>query len=364
MNIKLSYLIRVFDSIPMLVQSQSDTYSNFINSIKSDVTKTIYEYNLRLFMEFCSVHEYENLIGQENKIIPYVMSLREKKLSFNSISTRPNAIYHFYDMNDVFLNKKKIKMFKGEYVKKVVDKAYEYEDIKKMLDVSDLRAKVVIFLMASTGIRIGSIPALRLKHLEKINDIYKLTVYEGSTSEYFTFCSPECAYYIDTYLQYRAKSGESLTEDSYLIREQFDITDFEQIRKGKNMSLDGIASFLYIILRKSGVRSLSHKRDRKEIAIAHGFRKFFTTQCINAKINPEIREMLLGHKIGLASCYYRPTQEDFIQEYMKAVNRLTINEENRLKHKVEILEIEKSQLATLQVDFEKLKKQVMKRKKS
>jgi hypothetical protein len=49
---------------------------------------------------------------------------------------------------------------------------------------------------------------------------------------------------------------------------------------------------------------------------------------------------------------------------MKAVNRLTINEENRLKHKVEILEIEKSQLATLQVDFEKLKKQVMKRKKS
>lgn len=46
----------------MLVQSQSDTYSNFINSIKSDVTKKIYEYNLRLFMEFCSVHKYEDLI--------------------------------------------------------------------------------------------------------------------------------------------------------------------------------------------------------------------------------------------------------------------------------------------------------------
>lgn len=64
----------------MLVQSQSDTYSNFINSIKSDVTKKIYEYNLRLFMEFCSVHKYEDLIGQENKIIPYLMSLREEKI--------------------------------------------------------------------------------------------------------------------------------------------------------------------------------------------------------------------------------------------------------------------------------------------
>lgn len=43
----------------MLAQSQSDTYSNFI---KSDVTKKIYEYNLRLFMVFCSVHKYEDLI--------------------------------------------------------------------------------------------------------------------------------------------------------------------------------------------------------------------------------------------------------------------------------------------------------------
>jgi hypothetical protein len=58
-------------------------------------------------MEFCSVDKYEDLIGQESKIIPYLMSLREKKLSFNSISTRLNAIYHFYDMNDVFLNNQK-----------------------------------------------------------------------------------------------------------------------------------------------------------------------------------------------------------------------------------------------------------------
>jgi hypothetical protein len=64
----------------MLVQSQSDTYLNFINSMQSDVTKKIYEYNLRLFVEFCSVDKYENLIGQETKIIPSLMSLREKKL--------------------------------------------------------------------------------------------------------------------------------------------------------------------------------------------------------------------------------------------------------------------------------------------
>jgi hypothetical protein len=119
------------------------------------------------------------------------------------------------------------------------------------------------------------------------------------------------------------------------------------------------------ILLKAGLRTIDHtsKFNRKDVARAHGFRKFFTTQCINSKLNSEIREMLLGHKIGLASCYYRPTQEDMLNEYLKAVNLLTINEENRLKQKVETLEIEKSQLATLQADFEKLKKQVMKKKK-
>jgi integrase len=48
--------------------------------------------------------------------------------------------------------------------------------------------------------------------------------------------------------------------------------------------------------------------------IAHGFRKFFTTQLINSKVNPEIKEMLLGHKIGLGSCYYKPTVEEMYEE--------------------------------------------------
>jgi site-specific recombinase XerD len=162
---------------------------NFINSIKSDITKKIYEYDLKLFMEFCGVEKFEDLIGQQNQIITYLMSLREKKLSYNSISTRLNAIYHFYDMNDISLNKKKIKMFKGEYTKKVVDRAYTDKDIKKILDVSELRAKTIVLLMASSGIRIGALPGIRIRNLEKVNNIYKITVYEGSSSQFYILYS-------------------------------------------------------------------------------------------------------------------------------------------------------------------------------
>lgn len=255
-------------------------------------------------------------------------------------------------------------MFKGEYTRKVVDRAYIQEDIKKILDGSNLRAKTIVLLMASSGIRIGDLPDIRIRNLEKINNNYKITVYEGSNSLYFTFCTPECTSYIDAFLEFRTKNGENLNKNSYLIRDQFDITDLEQIRnKSKGMSITGIESLLNVILLKSGVRVRNHIRDRKEIARAHGFRKFFTTQLINSKVNPEIREMLLGHKIGLASYYYRPTQDDMLNEYLKAVDLLTINEENRLNLKLgETIQIEKSQIESLKSDLEKFKNEVLKRR--
>lgn len=72
------------------------------------------------------------------------MSLRKKGLSNNTISTRLLGVYHLYEMNDVILNKKKINMFKGEPIMIVFDRAYRHDEISKVLDVSDLRMKVII----------------------------------------------------------------------------------------------------------------------------------------------------------------------------------------------------------------------------
>jgi integrase len=305
----------------------------------------------------------------QKQIIKYIMSLRKRGLASNSnsISTTLNGIFHFYEMNDVPLNKKKINMFKGEFTRKIVDRSYTYEEIRKILDVSDLRMKVIVLLITSSGMRIGAIPLLRLRNLEKMNSLYKIIVYEGSNSEYYTFCTRECTSFIDAYLQYRVQNGEKLHKDSFLITDQFDITDIEQIRnKSKGIALNTIKAIVHTILIKSGVRTADHsiKYNRKEVPKSHGFRKFFTTQLVNSKVNPQIREMLLGHKIGLASCYYRPTQEDMLTEYYKAVNLLTINEENRLKLKLEQkIHIKKSQIESLKEDFEKFKNEVLKQRK-
>jgi len=47
--------------------------------------------------------------------------------------------------------------------------------------------------------------------------------------------------------------------------------------------------------------------------------------------------MLLGHKIGLASAYYRYTVEEMYKEYSKVIDSLTIDPANRLQRKIEFL---------------------------
>jgi hypothetical protein len=54
---------------------------------------------------------------------------------------------------------------------------------------------------------------LKLKHAQRIDNLYKFIIYEGD-EEYFTLCTPECAHAIDQYLQYRERFGEKIGPNS------------------------------------------------------------------------------------------------------------------------------------------------------
>lgn len=185
--------------------------------------------------------------------------------------------------------------------------------------------------------------------MERFDYLYKITVYSGDNEEYFTFCTPECSSEIDSYLEYGTRRGETITQDSYLV-----VIKFSQktMTKGKPFKGKSLRVTLQNCISSTDLRQVDSKNPhkRKDVAILHGFRKFFTKQLVDSKLNPEIREMLLGHKIGLASAYYKPTIQDMLAEYEKAIDLLTINEENRLRKKIEQAQIEKSQFEALKTD--------------
>ena len=224
-------------------------------------------------MNFCGLHSVDELlkIDMQKAIVNYVVNLRNNKLSHNTIHFLLAPIYHFCEMSDIVINKKRIRKYKGERLRVVKDRAYTHDEISKFLNLSDIRLKAVVLLMASSGIRVGSINALQIKHLHKItDDIYKITIYENSSNEYFTFCSPECSKAIESYLEYRKRNGEILTPESYLIRKQFDIHDLKQVKNSnKPISLPTLRGLIDSTAIRAGLRSVNRnkiRRERKEVA--------------------------------------------------------------------------------------------------
>lgn len=376
--------------ITITTSSSQKAYYNFIDAIKSSETKQKYSYYLLKYIKDHLLLDKENLsdlLLQDSKkieedIISYIKVLRDQGLSYSTINTRLAALYLFFTMNDIVLNRKKINRYLGEHVKTIKDRAYTRTEIKQILENCDLKFKVVVSLMASSGCRIGAIPLIRLGNLsyhEKYQ-LHEFVMYERTNSESITFCSPECSKYILEYLDYRKRCGERLGSTSPLIRNDFVMDDQLRVQNPKPLTLGTLSVILRQILIKSGLRivtplvkdeetGLSNKKKmRKSVALNHGLRKWAHTTMTIAKMDIEVREMILSHSIGLSDSYYRPSREYMLQEYLKAIDDLTINDENRLKHENEKLKEEdefkefqiQQNLKQKQIELEKMQDQIKK----
>jgi integrase len=157
-------------------------------------------------------------------------------------------------MNDVLLNKKKIKKFIGEHKRANKDRAYTHDEIKKLVDTGDFRFKALILLLAATGVRIGCIGGLLLKHLERRDDLDKVTVYENSNEAYHCFTTLEAAQAMDQYLDFRRRAGESLKPHSPLFRNDFNANAIAQVRKNSRpIDNDTFRNLLHNRLQKAGL---------------------------------------------------------------------------------------------------------------
>ena len=175
--------------------------------------------------------------------------------------------------------------------------------------------------------------------------IYQVTVYSDTKERYSTFTTPEAAKAIKVYLNYRERCGEKLTPKSPVFRDQFDRNDPASVHDVKPLKLRTVERLISRTIEKSGIRTVERITElhdekgkiRKNVRLTAGFRKFFDTQLIYARVEPRTKEMFMGHSIGLDDHYFKPGENYVLQEYLKAVDSLTINEENRLKIKIEEL---------------------------
>ena len=135
------------------------------------------------------------------------------------------------------------------------DRGYTVKEIKLMLEYApDVRAKsywcYCLRLQASGW---EQSPDLKLEHFKKIKmensslTLYRVTVYDNSDEEYYTFTTPKSAAVIDEYISSREKGGEKINANSPFLRDRFNIKNIV------SSNTRGISSHLRLVAYQSNL---------------------------------------------------------------------------------------------------------------
>lgn len=153
-------------------------------------------------------------------------------------------------------------------------------------------------------------------------------------------------------MDFRKSYGERISGDSWLMRDMWRTTDMEYGAKTGmahepiQLKPGGVRSLIHRVLFKQNIRPLLEQdQKRHEFKALHGFRKFYKTVC-EQLMKPANIELLMGHNLGISQSYYKPTESQLLEDYLKAVNDLTIEKAFRLQQQVTILQKEKNEEIT------------------
>ena len=360
--------------------SESEPLETFLYAIRSDATKSKYKSRLKNFFDYLEISG--DLEGQSKLFIAkakkkensWVSANLMKFLSFQKERVERGEITYgtvrnyykpiklFLEMNEIELSWKKIARGLPKGRKHAADRAPTIVEIQKLIEYPDRRIKAIVFTMCSGGIRVGAWDDLKWSHVSPINQdgkvvAAKLIVYAGDEEQYSTFISPEAYNELKKWMDLREEAGEKISDKSWLMR---DLWNTEKYSRGlktvpKKLRSLGVKSLIERALKAQGIRkNLPVGQKRYEFQADHGFRKFFKTRAEQA-MKPINVEILMGHSTGISDSYYRPNENELLQDYLNAIPELTILKENRVTNQKEKIRAHDSDIVELKEEIEKIK---------
>jgi hypothetical protein len=333
-------------------------------------TKKAYKSHLRLFCMFYSTTpdilvklDAEQLKTLLDAYLLHLIKIAVKvagkpkpgQISVNSIAHYFTGLYSFFvEEHEKDINWSR---YERKFPERVANnlRSYYLEEIQKMYKNADIFDKPLVLLEYCAWVRVGAIPDMRFEHLISITDIdggfYFLRVYADSAEDfYYVVVTPEFMTDLNELRELRERWGEKITPQSYLLCPKFGPHCKRDPKKPMRVSEDGLRGRMRKLMKKCGL-------DESRLQPNHSMRKAGNTAGKNADMDKEFKEMLMGHSCGLDDTYYDienpQSRKEIVVEYMKAVDALTINNENRLKRQVVKLQAEKDEINTLKARVEK-----------
>jgi hypothetical protein len=276
--------------------------------------------------------------------------VKRGEISESTISNYYKATKLFCEMNNLILNWKRIRRGLPHGREAANDRAPTLEEIQRLVEYPDRRIKSIIYTMVSSGIRLGAWDYLKWKHVTPITNglgeviTAKLIIYPGDREEYYTFVTAEAYNSLKDWMDFRASYGEKITGESWVMRDLWQTTNIDYGAKlglatcPKKLKSSGIKRLIERALWEQNLRhTLAPGMKRHEWKAAHGFRKFYKSRAEQV-MKPINVEITMGHDIGISSSYYKPSINEVLQDYLKAVDLLTINSDKLILQK-QVLEL-------------------------
>ena len=350
---------------PKTLLDPENPLAMFMYALKAPESKRQYPKRLKVFLDFltsknelsCSDLENQclefmtksqtNPKWANNKLMDFVLYQKERvyknQIVYATIRNYLKTVKLFLEMNlDVpIVNWKRITKGLPSGKSAANDRAPTIEEIKKLVEYPDRRIKPIVYCMVSGGFRIGAWDYLKWKHVTLLTGedreiiAAKMVIYSGEPEEYYCFITAEAYNSLKAWIDYRSNAGEKITGESWLMRDLWQTTDFSYgaqwglVKYPKQLKSTGVKSLIERSMKAQRLAiPLPKGVKRREWKSGHGYRKFFKTRAEQV-MKPANVELLSGRDIGVSGSYYKPTEKELFEDYIKAIDLLTINEDNK-----------------------------------
>jgi hypothetical protein len=342
---------------------EPDLWSLYLYALKSPVTREKYQKRLERFFDFLgleglTVEEkskvFMDVRGKDgnqwvfNSLLSFMQfnlaRADRKEITGTTVRNYLKSIKLFCEMADIPITWKKITRGLPKGRDYADDRVPTIDEIRKLLEYPDRRIKAIVYAMASSGIRLGAWDYLRWGHIrpiEKDGEVVasKIIVYAEEDEEYYSFISKEAYHALKDWMKYRDDSGELIDENSWLMR---DLRETRVAQGGGfatkpiKLAPSGIKRLIERAIWTQGLRKkLENGKNRHPFSAVHSLRKWFKTRAEIAGMKPINIEKLLSHSIGISNSYYRPTDTELLEDYLKVADLLTIDKQEKLQKEIQ-----------------------------
>jgi len=274
-----------------------------------------YTYNIHRFCQWAE-REPDDLIAEcrdpegfpnpkavaraSQRLDQYYMELEAHGLAPKTVGVWVAIVKSFYRTNgiDLSLTKRLCTRVRAK------DRAPTPQELTRLLEIADLRERVIVSCLALGGFRKGTLSKLRYRHIKTdfesgITPIHvhvEAEITKGKYHDYDTFLGREAVEYLRAYLETRRRGSSGGRTPPEVIHDESPLIRDKHSRLPKPILPGQIYAEVHSLYRRAGL--LTGKRYRRYELRPHSIRKFFRTQLAALGVDRDYIEHMLGHKVS------------------------------------------------------------------